>query len=139
MHCGFHVVGVDYVFHALCSGRELSINLQCQTNDESTSVLGNLTHVKQRGAVAGYGISEEVTGVRPCAGFLICSLLKSERRFEDGVLVRARPWIFEFSGVRARTDRPQWRLRTQCVSKNRFAIRTEGNHKVCTNLCVQPR
>jgi hypothetical protein len=72
---------------ALCSGRELSINLQCQTNNESTLVPGNLTRVKQRGAAAGYGNSEEVTGVRPCEGFLICSLLKSERRFEDGVLV----------------------------------------------------
>ena len=28
---------------------------------------------------------------------------------EDGVLVRAHPEIFEFSGVRTRTDRPQWR------------------------------
>ena len=75
--------------YALCNGRELSINLQCQTNNESTLVPGNLTRVKQRGAAAGYGNSEEVTGVRPCEGFLICSLLKSERRFEDGVLTQS--------------------------------------------------
>jgi hypothetical protein len=40
----------------------------------------------KRGDAAGYGISEEVTGGRPCEGFFICSLLKSRRRFEDGVL-----------------------------------------------------
>ena len=74
------------VKYALCSGRELSINLQCQTNNESTLVPGNLTRVKQRGAAAGYGIPEEVTGGRPCEGFFISSLLKSRRRFEDGVL-----------------------------------------------------
>jgi hypothetical protein len=39
------------------------MNLQCQTNNESTLVPGNLTRVKQRGATAGYGNSEEVTGV----------------------------------------------------------------------------
>jgi hypothetical protein len=36
---------------------------------------------------------------------------------KDGVLVRARPKIFEFSADLARTDRPQWRLRTHCVSQ----------------------
>jgi hypothetical protein len=33
-------------------------------------VPGNLTRVKQRGAAAGYRISKEVTGVRPCEGSL---------------------------------------------------------------------
>jgi hypothetical protein len=40
----------------------------------------------KRGTAAEYGISEEVTGGRPCEGFFICSLLKSRRRFEDRVL-----------------------------------------------------
>ena len=71
-------------------------NEQCQTNNENALVPGNLTRVKQRGAAAGYGNSEEVTGVRPCEGFLICSLLKSERRFEDGVLERAQPESLNF-------------------------------------------
>ena len=48
--------------YALCNGRELSINLQRQANKRNLLVVpGNLTRVKQRGAAAGYRISEEVT------------------------------------------------------------------------------
>ena len=45
-------------------------------------VPGNLTRVKQRGAAAGYRISEVATGVRPYEGFLYvrCSNLKGESR-----------------------------------------------------------
>jgi hypothetical protein len=46
---------------ALYNGRELSINLRCRTNKEYALVPGNLTRVKQRGAVAGYRILEEGT------------------------------------------------------------------------------
>jgi hypothetical protein len=42
-------------FYALCSGRELIINLQCQANKRNLLVVpGKLTRVKQRGAAAGY-------------------------------------------------------------------------------------
>ena len=47
------------LFYALCNGRELSINLQCQANKKNALVPGIVTRVKQRGAAAGYNISEE--------------------------------------------------------------------------------
>jgi hypothetical protein len=82
--------------YALCSGtcRELSITaVICNAIDlEQEKLLnlvvpGNLTRVKQRGAAARYRI---VTS-KALRRLLICSLLKSERRFEDGVLERAQP------------------------------------------------
>jgi hypothetical protein len=81
----------------LCSSRELSINLQCQTNNENALVPGNLTRVKKRGAAAGCRISEEATGVRPCEGSLYvrCSNLRGES-CEDGVLERAQPESLNF-------------------------------------------
>ena len=84
--CAWHFVGAYFGFldkkDALCNGRELSINLRCRTIKEYALVPGNLTRVKQRGAVAGYGISEERTGVSPYEGSLSvrCSNLKGESR-----------------------------------------------------------
>ena len=63
-------------------------------------------------------------------GFLIFSLLKSERRIEDGVLERAKPESLNFGDL-ARTDRPQLSFyTTHCVSKVLVAVRAERNHKV---------
>ena len=45
----FYLSGTCSNVHALCNGRELSIKLQCRTNNESTLVPGNLTRVKQKG------------------------------------------------------------------------------------------
>jgi hypothetical protein len=54
------VLGRVHPIYALCIGRELSINLQCQANKRNLLVgPGNLIRAKQRGAAAGYSISEE--------------------------------------------------------------------------------
>ena len=59
-------------------------------------------------------------------GFLICSLLKSERRIEDGVLDRAQPESLNFGlvwhGQIDHSGRLHYALRVESL----FAVRAEG-------------
>ena len=52
---------------------------------------GKLTRVKQRGAAARYGYFRRSDLSKALRRLLVCSLLKSERRIEDGVLEIAPP------------------------------------------------
>jgi hypothetical protein len=57
-------------------------------------VPGNLTRVKRRGAAAGYGYFRRSDLSKALRRLIVCSLLKSERRIEDGVLEIAPPESF---------------------------------------------
>jgi hypothetical protein len=70
--------------------------LQYQENKRNALVPGILTRVKQKGAAAGYGYFRRSVLSKALRRLLVCSLLKSERRSEDGVLERAPPESLKF-------------------------------------------